>query len=79
VVSGEIVEFDRAKIGDQAQTWKRADGEMIMGDYSFMTGPDGLDDPYYDPVEYVVQTWRLVAEHVVLIPEPREPDPEEGE
>lgn len=75
----DIVHFDAAKIGEQAQTWKRADGEQIWGEYSFMTGPEGLDDDYDDPIEYVVQTWQLVDEHTVMIPEPREPDPEDVE
>lgn len=71
-----IVEFGSAKIGEHAQTWKRSDGEQIWGEYAFMVGPEGLDDPYNDPCEYVVQTWRLVAERIVMLPEPGDVDPE---
>lgn len=44
-------------------TYKRADGELIMGQYSFMTEPDYFesDDDGGDYFEVVEETWTLTG------------------
>ncbi len=68
-----VVDFGRAKIGDEAFTWKRADGDEI-GDYGWVTDDGILDDRYDDPAEYTRQRWQLVSEDTVILPEPTEDD-----
>ena len=46
----------------QMTTWRRADGELIGGDYSFVTDADSLTyevDASSAPMEYVEEVWEL--------------------
>lgn len=49
-------------------TWKRVDGELIYGDYSFSTDRPTEDAACSDtPVEYRKQAWALVSDEVDVI------------
>lgn len=49
---------------DPVRTWKtyrQADGDLIMGEYSFMTEPDYWDNNDNDEyIEVVEETWQLL-------------------
>lgn len=42
------------------KTYRRADGEPIMGEYSFMTEPDWAEAEDDDYLEVVEETWQLI-------------------
>ncbi len=48
-------------------TWKRIDGELIYGDYSFTTERPDEDGDDLDPTEYRKQRWALVSDEVDVI------------
>jgi hypothetical protein len=48
-------------------TYKRADGELIAGDYGWICDLDSIEADEYDCLELVEQTWKLVGEQVVKI------------
>jgi hypothetical protein len=52
-------------------TYKRADGELIHGDWVFALDREALDNEaeYADaPIEYVEQRWALVSERRFFLP-----------
>ncbi|MGH9023889.1 MAG: hypothetical protein ACRDV9_12450 [Acidimicrobiia bacterium] len=53
-----------AQSAEDVRTWKtykRADGDLIMGDYAFMTEPDCFEnDDCGEYLEVVEETWSLV-------------------
>lgn len=47
-------------------TYKRADGGLVWGEYTFVTEPDGLDEDLDEPDEYIKETWQLVSRETVV-------------
>lgn len=46
-------------------TYRRADGELIMGEYAFMTETDCFEDDEEWCVEVVEETWQLVGSRIL--------------
>lgn len=67
-----IVEFDKAKVGEQAYTYQMADGSQVYGEYSFVTGLEWFDDGD-EPVHLIRQRWALIATDTIVYP--ATPDP----
>jgi hypothetical protein len=61
----ELVQFDKALIGDEAYTWQMAEGDKFGNDYTFETAGD--PQAIWGTERAVVRKrWRLVE--VVTIP-----------
>jgi len=56
------------KVGDTWTTYCRADGEMIYGDYSFVTELEWFEEDY-EPTSLVQQTWQLVETTQITVNE----------
>ena len=50
-------------------TYRRADGELIAGEYGWVAELDWfeMDD---EPTEYVEEVWKLESARFIMVPEP---------
>lgn len=54
---------------DALVTYRRVDGELIFGEYSFATHPDSLEDEAMgsdEPIEYCEEIWTLLERKVIV-------------
>ena len=68
-----VAEHDDVRPTNEMTTYRRADGELINGEFSFTTTPEFFEDDD-EPNEVVREDWLLVRRTTVMIPEPREDD-----
>lgn len=67
---GDIVDFHKAKIGEEALVYSAVDGEDICGgEFSFVTGLEWFDDRDGE-IKLKRQRWFLLAEDLVVLPDP---------
>ena len=63
-------------IGQTWTTYRRADGDLIWGDYTFMTGTEWTDE-CDEPIAVCIEVWQLVSREVQMMGPQPEPDDEE--
>ena len=49
------------------RTYRLADGDYIMGDYTFMCDLDGWTDDLYEPTEIIEEEWELVRSRMITV------------
>ena len=53
-----VVPFDKAQIGDLAETWELASGELVQGEFGWVAHAETFEDE--PDVEVIRKVWRLV-------------------
>jgi hypothetical protein len=65
----DTVEFTKAQVGDEAYTYSIYDGDLICGEFGWVTDLEYFDERFGD-VRLKRQRWRLVGEDELVLPDP---------
>lgn len=64
-----VAPFGEAKVGETAYVYRMADGDLIYGEFSFVTDLEWWDERDRE-VKLVRQRWMLVDAEEITLPDP---------
>jgi hypothetical protein len=65
-------------VSDPFIVYAMADGDLIFGEYEFVTDIDGWFDDRSDEIRLIKRTYRLITEEEIVLPDPHPIEEEES-